>query len=169
MVAVKDTLYPRGNHVIFQCLKSTNQCGHGRWERNGSTVAAPAQQNKMKAFNDQANAKGFGERKGEERRVFMKECLSAKSTKSGGGKETQQNKMKACNKEAGEKNLKGDERKHFMSDCLSDSWHDTSRATNIKSAHEPLLISSMKENLHPGFPVSCGARSIPAPAPRSDR
>jgi hypothetical protein len=31
----------------------------------------------------------------------------------------QQNKMKACNKEAGEKSLKGDERKQFMSDCLS--------------------------------------------------
>lgn len=31
----------------------------------------------------------------------------------------QQNKMKSCNKEAGEKNLKGDERKKFMSTCLS--------------------------------------------------
>jgi hypothetical protein len=27
--------------------------------------------------------------------------------------------MKACNKEAGEKQLKGDERKKFMSTCLS--------------------------------------------------
>ena len=49
----------------------------------------------------------------------MKECLSAKSAKSGDGKGNQQNKMKACNKEAGEKKLKGDERKQFMSDCLS--------------------------------------------------
>jgi len=31
----------------------------------------------------------------------------------------QQEKMKACNKEAGEKHLKGDERKKFMSTCLS--------------------------------------------------
>lgn len=82
-------------------------------------MAAPAQQNKMKACNDQANAKGFGEGKGEERKAFMKECLSAKPEKSGSGKDTQQNKMKACNKEAGEKKLKGDERKKFMSDCLS--------------------------------------------------
>jgi len=44
-------------------------------------------------------------------------CLSAKSTKS--GKTAQQEKMKACNKEAGEKSLKGDERKKFMSTCLS--------------------------------------------------
>lgn len=83
------------------------------------TMAAPAQQNRMKACNDQATAKGFGEGKGEERKAFMKECLSAKSEKSGSSKGSQQNKMKACNKEAGEKNLKGDERKKFMSDCLS--------------------------------------------------
>ena len=31
----------------------------------------------------------------------------------------QQNRMTACNKDAGEKNLKGDERKKFMSECLS--------------------------------------------------
>ncbi|BFU90104.1 MAG: phosphate starvation-inducible protein PsiF [Nitrospira sp.] len=82
-------------------------------------VAAPQQQNKMKACNEQANAKGFGEGKGEERKMFMKDCLSAKPEKSEGGKESQQNKMKTCNKEAGEKKLKGDERKKFMSDCLS--------------------------------------------------
>ena len=82
-------------------------------------VAAPAQQNKMKACNDQANTKGLGEGKGDERKAFMKECLSAKSEKSGGGKESQQNKMKTCNKEAGEKELKGEARKKFMSDCLS--------------------------------------------------
>lgn len=82
-------------------------------------MAAPAQQNRMKTCNKQAKAKGFGEGKGEERKAFMKECLSAKPEKTEGGKETQQNKMKACNKEAGEKNLKGEERKKFMSDCLS--------------------------------------------------
>lgn len=81
-------------------------------------IAATPQQNKMNACNEQANAKGFGEGKGDERKAFMKECLSAKATpmKSGG---SQQNKMKSCNKEAGAKNLKGDERKQFMSSCLS--------------------------------------------------
>lgn len=82
-------------------------------------VAAPQQQNKMKACNEQANAKGFGEGKGDERKEFMKDCLSAKSEKGGGGKGSQQNKMKTCNKEAGDKKLKGEERKQFMSDCLS--------------------------------------------------
>ncbi len=80
-------------------------------------IAAPAQQNKMKACNEEANAKGFGEGKGDERKAFMKECLSAKPVKS--GKTAQQEKMKACNKEAGEKSLKGDDRKKFMSTCLS--------------------------------------------------
>ena len=78
--------------------------------------AAPAQQNKMKTCNAEATAKGLGEGKGDERKAFMKECLSAKPVKAGG---TQQNKMKTCNKEAGEQNLKGDERKKFMSTCLS--------------------------------------------------
>jgi hypothetical protein len=78
---------------------------------------AAEQQNKMKLCNEQANAKGLGEGKGEERKAFMKDCLSAKPAKS--GKTTQQEKMKACNKEAGGKSLKGDERKKFMSTCLS--------------------------------------------------
>ena len=83
-------------------------------------LAAPAQQNKMKTCNAEANAKGLGEGKGDERKAFMKECLSAKPEKAAtaaGG--TQQNKMKSCNKEAGTKGLKGDERKTFMSTCLS--------------------------------------------------
>ncbi|MEO5954722.1 MAG: PsiF family protein [Nitrospiraceae bacterium] len=78
--------------------------------------AASAQQNKMKACNAEATAKGLGEGKGDERRAFMKECLSTKAVKAGG---TQQNKMKTCNKEAGEQSLKGEERKKFMSTCLS--------------------------------------------------
>jgi Ni/Co efflux regulator RcnB len=63
-----------------------------------------AQQNKMGACNKEA-----GDKKGDERKAFMKTCLSAKKT-------TQQDKMKSCNKDAGDK--KGDERKKFMSECL---------------------------------------------------
>ena len=78
---------------------------------------AAGQQNKMTTCNKEANEKGLGEGKGDERKAFMKECLSAKPAKS--AKTAQQEKMKACNKEAGEKTLKGDERKKFMSTCLS--------------------------------------------------
>ena len=63
-----------------------------------------AQQNKMTTCNKDA-----GDKKGDERKKFMKECLSAKPM-------TQQDKMKTCNAEA--KGKKGDERKAFMSECL---------------------------------------------------
>ena len=82
-------------------------------------MAAPAQQNKMKTCNEEATAKGLGEGKGDERKAFMKECLSAKPVKAAKAGGTQQSKMKTCNKEAGAKSLKGDERKKFMSTCLS--------------------------------------------------
>lgn len=65
-----------------------------------------AQQNKMGECNKEATDK-----KGDERKAFMKTCLSTK-------KATQQDKMKSCNKDAGEKKLAGDERKKFMSGCL---------------------------------------------------
>ena len=73
-----------------------------------AALAAGAQQNKMKECNASA-----GEKKVDERKAYMKECLFAKPAKT-----TQQDKMKSCNKEAGEKTLKGDERKKFMSECL---------------------------------------------------
>jgi hypothetical protein len=79
-------------------------------------IAAPAKQSKMAACNAQANDQGLDEGKGDERKAFMKECLSAKPGKAGG---TQQSKMKSCYKEAGSNGLKGDERKKFMSTCLS--------------------------------------------------
>jgi len=70
--------------------------------------AKNSQQNKMAACN--ADAK---ELKGDERKAFMKECLSAKPAKPA----TQQEKMKTCNADAAGK--KGDERKAFMKECLS--------------------------------------------------
>lgn len=82
-------------------------------------IAGPERQNKMAACSAQANEKGLGEEKGDERKAFMKECLSAKQAKAVKAGGTQQNKMKTCNKEAGAKGLKGDERKTFMSTCLS--------------------------------------------------
>jgi hypothetical protein len=72
---------------------------------NVSHAAENKQQSKMTECNAQAAGK-----KGDERKAFMKECLSAK-------KETpQQAKMKSCNADA--KGMKGDERKKFMSECL---------------------------------------------------
>ena len=81
--------------------------------------AQQAQQEKMKACNADAGQKQL---KGDERKKFMSECLSAKSPAAEpAAPATQQDKMKACNAEAGQKALKGDERKKFMSECLKGS------------------------------------------------
>lgn len=84
---------------------------------------AGAQQEKMKTCNKEAGEKKL---KGDERKKFMSECLSAgkpaekaaDKPAATDAKATQQEKMKSCNKDAGEKKLTGDERKKFMSECL---------------------------------------------------
>ena|SRR5262245_51984689 len=68
------------------------------------------QQKRMQQCNADAKNKKFKD--GDERQAFMSACLK------GDKHMTQQEKMTACNKEAGAKGLKGDERKKFMSDCL---------------------------------------------------
>ena len=93
--------------------------------------AATEQQNKMVTCNKEATGK-----KGDERKAFMKECLSKKPAAPAAAEKpaapatdkpaapaatdkpasAQQNKMATCNKEADGK--KGDERKKFMSECL---------------------------------------------------
>lgn len=79
-------------------------------EGDAAAKKAPtAQQTKMKTCNAEAGEKNL---KGDERKAFMKQCLSAK-------KETQQDRMKACNADPKAKTLKGDERKAFMKECLS--------------------------------------------------
>jgi hypothetical protein len=82
---------------------------------HAADAAAPtAQQGKMKTCNMEAKDK-----KGDERKMFMKECLSAKPAAAEATGTTQQNKMKTCNADAKTKALKGDERKAFMKECLS--------------------------------------------------
>lgn len=76
-----------------------------------TAAIAGAQQDKMKACNAQAKEKALS---GEERKAFMKDCLSTKVD----ARAAQQDKMKACNKEATDKGLKGDDRRTFMSGCL---------------------------------------------------
>lgn len=43
----------------------------------------------------------------------------------------QQDRMRACNKEAKEKSLKGDERKSFMSSCLSSGKSEAARTADV--------------------------------------
>ena len=71
--------------------------------------AQTEQQSKMTTCNKEAAGM-----KGDERKAFMKECLS--KPKASAAQKAQQERMKACNVEA--KDMKGDERKKFMSECL---------------------------------------------------
>lgn len=71
--------------------------------------ALNSQQSKMAVCNKQA-----GDKKGDERKAFMKDCLSAKADAK---PMNQKEKMTYCNKQASGK--KGDDRKAFMKDCLS--------------------------------------------------
>jgi hypothetical protein len=73
-------------------------------------AADNAQQSKMTDCNQQA-----GDKKGDDRKAFMKQCLSAKPAEPPKPL-TPQERMKQCNKDATGKT--GDERKAFMSDCL---------------------------------------------------
>ncbi len=83
----------------------------------GLTVHASEQQDKMKSCNADATSKQL---KGDERKAFMKTCLSAKpAAEASASPATQQEKMKTCNADAKTKALKGDERKAFMKQCLS--------------------------------------------------
>ena len=68
------------------------------------SYAANVQQERMKMCNTKA-----GDKKGDERKAFMKDCLSAE-------KKAYDSKMGACNTKS--KGMKGDERKKFMSECM---------------------------------------------------
>jgi hypothetical protein len=88
--------------LIALCLGTLSLSAHAA---DAASAPLTKQQNKMATCN--ADAEGM---KGDERKAFMKKCLSAQ-------KPTQQDKMKTCNAEAAGK--KGDERKAFMKSCLS--------------------------------------------------
>ncbi|WP_338479411.1 PsiF family protein [Pseudomonas trivialis] len=77
--------------------------------------AATAQQNKMTTCNAEATTKTL---KGDERKAFMKTCLSAPAANDAKAVTPQQQKMKDCNASAKTKALAGDARKAYMSTCL---------------------------------------------------
>jgi psiF repeat len=95
---------------------------------SAAAVATTPQHEKMKACNAQAKKSDL---RGEERKKFMSQCLSAASAPAASApaaraaaesvekKPTaQQEKMNTCNADAKAKNLRGEPRKKFMSRCL---------------------------------------------------
>jgi hypothetical protein len=75
-----------------------------------------SQQEKMTSCNADAKTKNLS---GDDRKAFMKDCLSNHPTTS--KTNSQQEKMKSCNADATTKGLKGDDRKAYMQTCLSGS------------------------------------------------
>ncbi len=81
---------------------------------------AGAQQEKMRGCSKEAKT---DELKGDERKAFMKKCLSKGYTLknqvvAADASVAQQDKMKSCSADAKVKDLKGDDRKKFIKDCL---------------------------------------------------
>ena len=98
---------------LFSLIAATCALSFSIAAQAADDAAKTGQQSKMKTCNIDAKDK-----KGDERKAFMKECLSAKS-EANAGPANQQSKMKTCNVDAKGKGIKGDERKAFMKECLS--------------------------------------------------
>lgn len=99
-------------NILFALLLAISITACGQDADPSTDAKAPtASQERMKACNSQAGTQAL---KGDDRKAFMKDCLSNKSDMT-----AQQGKMKTCNAAAAGKALKGDERKAFMKDCLS--------------------------------------------------
>jgi hypothetical protein len=77
-----------------------------------------SQQGKMTSCNADAKAKNLS---GDDRKAFMKTCLSAPPPPPAAPLNSQQQKMKDCNASAKTQALSGDARKQFMSNCLKGS------------------------------------------------
>jgi hypothetical protein len=74
------------------------------------TCAHAADASKAQPASKTSCKEEAGDRKGAERKTFMKTCLATRN-------QAQREKMKQCNADATGK--KGDERKQFMRSCLS--------------------------------------------------
>jgi hypothetical protein len=77
--------------------------------------AENSQQARMADCNAQAKTQSLA---GDDRKSFMKTCLSGQPAPTDTKLNSQQMKMKQCNADAKSKGLKGDDRKTFMSGCL---------------------------------------------------
>ena len=79
----------------------------------------------------------------------------------------QQEKMKACNADAGEKKIKGAERKKFMSECLGGKSEAAGSSACATSAAEKKLAGAAKSS----FMKKCEADAkapAPAEAPKAE-
>jgi hypothetical protein len=66
----------------------------------------------------------------------------------------QQEKMKACNAQAGDKKLEGDARKAFMSDCLK-AGHPASQQDKMKACNKDASAKALKGEERKAFMSTC--------------
>ena len=100
---------------ILYSLMTMAALGFAASAQAADVASAPsAHQSRMATCNKEATDK-----KGDERKAFMKTCLSAKADAPAAASAPtgQPSRMKTCNDEA--KGKTGDERKAFMKTCLS--------------------------------------------------
>ncbi len=106
--------------------------------------AKTKQQNKMTTCNAAPQAK---ELKGDERKAFMKDCLSA------GKQEKQQTKMGTCSTEFKATGKAGKERQAFMKECLSAD----KPAAAAKPAAAPMAAAAPAAVAAPAAPAAPAA------------
>lgn len=86
---------------------------------------------------------------------FLSGTAFAQSTSN-----TQQDRMKACNAQAGQQSLSGDKRKSFMSDCLSGKTAQTTTPANaqqqkMKTCNTEATGKSLTGDARKTFMSSC--------------
>jgi hypothetical protein len=69
--------------------------------------------------------------------------------------QAQQDKMKACNADAGKKELKGDDRKKFMSECLGSKPAPATQQDKMKSCNADAGSKSLKGDERKKFMSEC--------------
>ena len=69
--------------------------------------------------------------------------------------QAQQEKMKACNADAGKKELKGDERKKFMSECLGSKPAPATQQDKMKTCNAEAGTKALKGDERKAFMSDC--------------
>ena len=69
--------------------------------------------------------------------------------------QAQQEKMKACNADAGKKELKGDERKAFMSECLGSKPAAATQQNKMKTCNAEAGTKALKGPERKAFMSDC--------------
>ena len=69
--------------------------------------------------------------------------------------QAQQEKMKACNADAGKKELKGDERKKFMSECLGSKLAPATQQDKMKTCNAEAGTKALKGDERKAFMSDC--------------